>query len=606
MTQHEEWKTVSGESHYQVSNLGNVRSLLVKKGSPPKILKQGTCHDGYLYVELRGNGFRKRCAVHRLVAAAFLGPSPAPKMDVAHWDNNPLNNEASNLRWATRTENNRDKQRHGTQPQGEEHVDSKLTTAQVLEIVKRCRNGEMQKDVAKDYGISKQHVGSLCRGERWKHLLRPAAAAVAMLIGTVAGAAQTSDEPWLAEAPRIKNRDEVMAWRLSIVNAENIFPRIEPLQLLLDNPELTTIDLGGQTIDVQNVILSIAHSGKRICNGKLHLLPNAQIGNLKICQNVSHNGIFYPAGIVNFYLGQPLPKGEYDLEIYGDFSFLCELQEHNELVALNTGWGANGFTVKTTKAGAVFCENVYWHHLGNSGIAGSFDQLVIRNNKFEQVAKHGIGARSIPTGSTVVIEDNEFVNCGNAWDLHGDAFRYDVPDTAKINRNVVINPRGHTKSSGQNWLIEEMFENRFEQTEFPCMNLWPAWDMARTPRGANIKWLTSIGFPVGGIWTRNDGASGPIGIQHALVRDSLPMMMVQSGPITLTDSEAIGAYTLFRSSVPYSWNNVPSTSPRSALEWAQIYDTIERKYDAFNALHGTNYNPSYWVPNKVLDEMETR
>lgn len=64
--------------------------------------------------------------VHDLVAEAFLGPKPQG-LEVCHGDNNTRNNAASNLRYATRSENHRDKRKHGTNgrkthcPQGHEY-----------------------------------------------------------------------------------------------------------------------------------------------------------------------------------------------------------------------------------------------------------------------------------------------------------------------------------------------------------------------------------------------------------------------------------------------------------------------------------------------------
>lgn len=44
-------------------------------------------------------------AMHRLVAYAFLGDPPSSKHEVDHIDGNPANNEVSNLRWVTHSEN---------------------------------------------------------------------------------------------------------------------------------------------------------------------------------------------------------------------------------------------------------------------------------------------------------------------------------------------------------------------------------------------------------------------------------------------------------------------------------------------------------------------
>ena len=48
-------------------------------------------------------------SVHRLIALAFLGPSPFDGAVVNHLDGDPRNNRASNLEWVTQSENLRHK-----------------------------------------------------------------------------------------------------------------------------------------------------------------------------------------------------------------------------------------------------------------------------------------------------------------------------------------------------------------------------------------------------------------------------------------------------------------------------------------------------------------
>ena len=84
------------DSDYYVTSDGQVISLCQKN---PKVLKQNV--DGYGYQQLNING--KTTKVHRLVAIYFI-PNPENKPTVNHIDGNKLNNDISNLEWATSSE----------------------------------------------------------------------------------------------------------------------------------------------------------------------------------------------------------------------------------------------------------------------------------------------------------------------------------------------------------------------------------------------------------------------------------------------------------------------------------------------------------------------
>lgn len=105
----ETWKDIPlYEGKYQVSNLGNVKSLQLCNGNTTtkreKILKNIIYGNGYYYVCLSKNGKVKKYKVNRLVAQAFV-PNPKNKPFVNHIDGDKLNNYYKNLEWCTQSEN---------------------------------------------------------------------------------------------------------------------------------------------------------------------------------------------------------------------------------------------------------------------------------------------------------------------------------------------------------------------------------------------------------------------------------------------------------------------------------------------------------------------
>ena len=53
---------------------------------------------------------------------------------------------------------------------GEQHHFARLTEANVVAMRAARANGAMVKDLAKVYGISDQHVSSICKYKRWAHI----------------------------------------------------------------------------------------------------------------------------------------------------------------------------------------------------------------------------------------------------------------------------------------------------------------------------------------------------------------------------------------------------------------------------------------------------
>lgn len=73
-------------------------------GPKGDIMKPNKSNRGYLRLYLTVNGKRQQVSVHRLVALLFC-PNPDMKLEVNHIDGNKENNNASNLEWCTRSEN---------------------------------------------------------------------------------------------------------------------------------------------------------------------------------------------------------------------------------------------------------------------------------------------------------------------------------------------------------------------------------------------------------------------------------------------------------------------------------------------------------------------
>jgi hypothetical protein len=98
----EDWRKIGGYDNYEVSDCGHVRN--VKTG---RTLTGGLCSTGYLSVALCKDGKAKSKNIHQLVASAFLGDSEGHQVD--HKDRNKLNNNVSNLRYVSISDNLKNK-----------------------------------------------------------------------------------------------------------------------------------------------------------------------------------------------------------------------------------------------------------------------------------------------------------------------------------------------------------------------------------------------------------------------------------------------------------------------------------------------------------------
>jgi NUMOD4 motif/HNH endonuclease len=128
------WKPIAGyEGQYEVSSCGRVKSL--RRNRILKTTKGNTSTARYYQVSLSVNGSLKAFMVHRLVAAAFIGPRPTPKHQINHISGNRFNNRASNLEYCTCSENRKHSFRIGLCSHvGSRHNRAKLDENDVVKI----------------------------------------------------------------------------------------------------------------------------------------------------------------------------------------------------------------------------------------------------------------------------------------------------------------------------------------------------------------------------------------------------------------------------------------------------------------------------------------
>lgn len=163
----EQWKDIEGyEGLYQVSNLGNVRSMgrsrncyaeghIRKTIFIPDIKEMRATNNGngYLLVSFRKDGRKKNHYIHRLVAEAFL-PRVQGKEYVNHLDYNRMNNKVENLEWCTQKENtiyskpNYSKQHNSTTSTGERYITKKKNRNLFRVCIKKGNVDKCFKDMA--------------------------------------------------------------------------------------------------------------------------------------------------------------------------------------------------------------------------------------------------------------------------------------------------------------------------------------------------------------------------------------------------------------------------------------------------------------------------
>ena len=107
---------------------------------------------------------------HALIVRGTLPPTPDHRY-VIHEPvvcHQPLCLNYRHLRWGTPTENNLDRRRDGTSPDGERNPMSRLTSADAREVHALWAEGVPQRQLAHRFGVHVMTINRLLRGESWK------------------------------------------------------------------------------------------------------------------------------------------------------------------------------------------------------------------------------------------------------------------------------------------------------------------------------------------------------------------------------------------------------------------------------------------------------
>ena len=155
---------------YKISRDGSVISV-PRNGTVnfEKKIKPTIGTNGYLKVSFRCFGKRYTRNIHRLLALTFID-NPNNYPCVNHIDGDKLNNDISNLEWATYSRNVQHAYDNGLTVSVKGESKSNLTNDDVLRIVMMKGNGETLKSISEDFGVSPSTISDIVLGRTWSHL----------------------------------------------------------------------------------------------------------------------------------------------------------------------------------------------------------------------------------------------------------------------------------------------------------------------------------------------------------------------------------------------------------------------------------------------------
>ena len=155
---HPEFPFVEGRSMGRIRTTDRyVKIRNGKRQVKGQILKQRPDRYGYMKVQFSMNGKVMTKRAHRIIAACFL-PNTDDLPEINHKDNNPLNNNVSNLEWCTKEYNIAYREKYGKALSRPVYAIN-LKTLGVLWF-------KSQMEASRELGINQANIGKVAKGKQ--------------------------------------------------------------------------------------------------------------------------------------------------------------------------------------------------------------------------------------------------------------------------------------------------------------------------------------------------------------------------------------------------------------------------------------------------------
>lgn len=166
----ERWLPVAGYAgHYLVSSYGKLVSTRYRGSARTRLLRV-LAPARYPAVALSNGAGVTQIGLNRLVAQHFLPPPDEARCTVVlPRDGNPLNLCVDNLQWVDPREVADPDVAPRLHSRGEHHANSRLTTAQVVEVRHLAAQGTTNQALANQFGVSRPTISQIVNGHARCH-----------------------------------------------------------------------------------------------------------------------------------------------------------------------------------------------------------------------------------------------------------------------------------------------------------------------------------------------------------------------------------------------------------------------------------------------------